>query len=97
LLTEARQTATSGLPGGVAFRSALTSALHYSVLADDAYIVWGEHIRAYGCGYRYVNSASLRAIHRYDRYATEAKQQVARLWGPIADQFGLRYYSDAQI
>lgn len=97
LLNETRDASISGLSGGAGLRNALASAMHFSVLADDAFIRWGQQIQSFGCGYRNGHSATLNAINRYDREATAAKQRVVRQWASIAAEFGLRYFSETQI
>jgi hypothetical protein len=97
LLRRAQELTSTGLSHESPLRRALISALSYSKRADDAFRKWGRELDRRGCRYRGVHSATLRAVNRYDRRATAAKQRVVYWWKRIAQEYDLPRYRESDI
>jgi hypothetical protein len=86
--TKASALETGLLPNSSALKSDLTSALHYSVLADKDFLTWAQQMQEAKC----VTSAA--AIDAYDHGVTAsddavgAKDAFVQLWNSIASSQG---------
>jgi WD40 repeat protein len=90
-LNQAERLSTRALPNGAALKSDLTQALQYSLDADNDYLQWAEHQQA-SC-----QAGSQPKFPANSIKANLYKKLFARLWNPIASQYGLLRVSAANI
>jgi len=84
----------AALNDGESLRDTLVTALNYSLEADQAYVRWGEHVRANGCG---TDDADHDQGDAYSVNATNTKKQFVVSWNPVARMYGLRPRSEPQV
>jgi hypothetical protein len=75
----------------------LTGAWQASAQADTDLARWAEDKIARGCHRNGRSDARLRASYVPDGQATADKQAFARLWNPVARQYGLTAYQWNQL
>jgi hypothetical protein len=86
--TKASALDTSLLPNGSALKSDLSSALHYSVLADKDFLSWAQQLQDANCA---TSATATDAYHQgvtASNDAVDAKNAFVRLWNPIASNQG---------
>jgi len=93
-------TQLTGLAGRSALSSAmladLTSAWQNSIQADQDLATWARDEASRRCKRYQSNPAEAAAVAPSER-ATAAKQAFARLWDPMASQYGLPTYQPTQL
>jgi hypothetical protein len=75
----------------------LTSAWQASAQVDTDLARWAEDNAARGCHRNSRSNAHLRATFAPESRATVGKRAFARLWNPIARQYGLTTYQPKQL
>jgi hypothetical protein len=75
----------------------LTSAWQASAQVDTHLARWAEDNAARGCHRNSRSDAQLRASYAPESRATVGKRDFARLWNPIARQYGLTTYQPKQL
>jgi hypothetical protein len=75
----------------------LTSAWQASAQVDTDLARWAEDNAARGCHRNSRSDAHLRASYAPESRATVGKRAFARLWNPIARQYGLTTYQPKQL
>ncbi|WP_157545320.1 hypothetical protein [Hamadaea tsunoensis] len=83
----------SALPSGPSLRGTLISALNSSREADLAFVRWGEHVQASGCGHDSNYQQGMAA----SKTATRTKQRFVNAWNPVALAYGLPTYEEPGI
>ncbi|WAL71602.1 hypothetical protein OU787_08840 [Kitasatospora sp. YST-16] len=90
LLAELAALKTDSLPGGDAAVAALKTAWQTSADIDRAYAAWARTVSDKGCTNNQVPStADLGRANDLNPKATQAKQDFAAKWKPIAQAYGL--------
>jgi hypothetical protein len=75
----------------------LTDAWQASAQVDTDLARWAEDNIARGCHHGSRSDAGLRASYAPERQATAGKLAFARLWNPVARQYGLTTYQRNQF
>jgi hypothetical protein len=75
----------------------LTGAWQASAQVDTDLARWAEDKVVRGCHHNGRSNAALRASYAPERQADAAKQAFARLWNPVARQYGLTTYQRSQF
>lgn len=88
---------TAALPDGAELKTDLASALHYSMLADNAFLSWAEEQENTGCGNSVAATNAYRAGMTASAGAVAAKQAFVQLWNPIASGHGYPDRSQADV
>jgi hypothetical protein len=88
LLERGRNLRTDLLPNGDELKNDLITALAHRGRADEAYAAWAEAVQHTGCRSAAMLGPQRRAGDAEDEEATAAGGGLARLWNPIADQYG---------
>ncbi|WP_033258057.1 hypothetical protein [Kitasatospora setae] len=91
LLTKLAGLKTDSLPGGDEAVSALKTAWQTSADIDRAYAAWARTVSEKGCGAnnQVPGTADLARANDLNPKATQAKQDFAAKWKPIAQSYGL--------
>jgi hypothetical protein len=91
----------ASLPGRSALPAALlpnlTTAWRASAQVDTDLARWAADTMARGCHHKSRSDAGLRASYAPESRATTGKHAFARLWNPIARQYGLTTYQPSQL
>ena len=91
----------ASLPGRSALPAALlpnlTTAWQASAQVDTDLARWAADTMARGCHHKSRSDAGLRASYAPESRATVGKHAFARLWNPIARQYGLTTYQPSQL
>jgi hypothetical protein len=88
LLERSRQLRTDLLPNGDELKNELITVLTHRGRADDAYAAWAEAVQHTGCHSPAMLGPQRRAGDSENAEAAAAGGQLARLWNPIADEYG---------
>jgi hypothetical protein len=75
----------------------LTTAWQASAQVDTDLARWAADTMARGCHHKSRSNAGLRASYAPESRATAGKHAFARLWNPIARQYGLTTYQPSQL
>jgi WD40 repeat protein len=88
---------TSDLPDGVLLKNHIRAALGISAAVDLEFAGWASGLRT-GCsaGSAATNPRYARAL-ALSQLATMEKEEVAKLWGPIAERYGYRQWGAVDI
>jgi len=91
----------ASLPGRSALPAALlpnlTTAWQASAQVDTDLARWAADTIARGCHHKSRSDAGLRASYAPESRATAGKHAFARLWNPVARQYGLTTYQPSQL
>jgi len=91
----------ASLPGRSALPAALlpnlTTAWQASAEVDTDLARWAADTMARGCHRNSRSDAGLRASYAPESRATVGKHAFARLWNPVARQYGLTTYQPSQL
>lgn len=88
---------TGLLPNGSALKSDLSSALHYSVLADKDFLSWAQQLQEANCATSATVTASYDQGVTASDDAVDAKDAFVQLWNPIASSHGYPTRSQAGL
>jgi hypothetical protein len=75
----------------------LTTAWQASAQVDTDLARWAADTMARGCHHNRRSDAGLRASFAPESQATAGKHAFARLWNPVARQYGLTTYQPSQL
>jgi hypothetical protein len=75
----------------------LTAAWQASAQVDTDLARWAADTMARGCHHNSRSDAGLRASYAPESRATAGKHAFARLWNPLARQYGLTTYQPSQL
>jgi serine/threonine-protein kinase len=87
---------TSALPDGTSVKSDLIAALNDSLRADRDYLTWAQQQLGHGCT-PFDQSTAYRAATSANRAADASKEAFARVWSPVAAEYGIKQNSPFNI
>ncbi|MFF7812344.1 hypothetical protein ACFZCF_10545 [Streptomyces sp. NPDC007945] len=99
LVTKLQTLSIDKLPDSGALKASLTRAWQASASADDHYAGWAAQMKAKNAckGGQAKQTNHSKAANAKSGEATEAKQEAAGLWNPIAGKYGLTKRSATQL